>query len=111
MDLSKNPRDTDRFTQTLLAVGLSVFALLSLRRGKRLRGVLAGAGAVALGYSASTEPGDVVEQFAVELDTVSTTDDDQLRCAACGEPIVPGQNRGPNGNDETVHGSCLESSL
>lgn len=109
MELSKKLRDNDRLTQKLLAVGLSVFALLSLRNGKRLRGVLAGLGAVAVGYRASTESGDVVDQFAEELDTGSTTDDDQLRCATCGEPIVAGQTRGPNENDETVHESCLES--
>ena len=29
-----------------------------------------------------------------------------LTCAACGNPIVPGQGRGPNENDEIVHESC-----
>jgi hypothetical protein len=109
MQLPKKLRDNDRLTSTLLAVGLSVFALLSLRRGKRLRGVLAGLGAVALGYRASTESGGVVEQFAEELDTGSTTEDDQQRCAVCGDPIVAGQLRTPNENGETVHEACLES--
>lgn len=109
MELSKKLRDDDRLTHTLLAVGLSVFALLSLRSGKRLRGVLAGVGAVTLWYDASTESGDVVEHLAEELDTESTTEDKRLRCAICGDPIVVGQRRGPNENDETVHEACLES--
>lgn len=109
MELSKKLRDDDRFTRTLLAVGLSVFALWSLRKGERLRGVLAGLGAVALRYGASTESSDVVEHFAEELDTASTTEDEQLRCAICGDPIVAGQPRTPNDNDETVHEACLEA--
>jgi hypothetical protein len=109
MELSKKLRNDDRLTRTLLAVGLSVFALLSVRRGKRLRGVLAGLGAVALGYGAVTESGDVVEHFAEEFATGSTTEDEQRRCAICGDPIVAGQSRTPNENDETVHEACLES--
>ena len=110
MDLSKNFRDNDRLTYTLLAAGLSVFALLSLRKGKRLRGVLAGLGAVALGYRASTESGDVVEYFEEELDSGSATEDEpQQHCAICGDPIVAGQLRTPDENDETVHEACLES--
>jgi hypothetical protein len=109
MELSKQLRENDRLTRALLAVGLSVVALLSLRRGDRLRGALAGLGAVALGYSASTESDDVVEQFGEELDIGSTTEDDRLRCAICGDPIVVGQPRTPNENDETVHEACLEA--
>jgi len=109
MELPKQLRDNDRLVYTLLAVGLSVFALQSLRKGKRLRGVLAGLGAVALGYGTSSEPGDVVEQFSEELDTESTTEDGRLRCAICGDPIVTGQSRRPNENDETVHENCLEA--
>lgn len=109
MELSKKLRDTDRLTLTRLAVGLSVFALLSLRRGKRLRGLLAGLGAVALGYSAWTGSGDAMERFGEEFDTGATTEDDPERCAVCGDPIVAGQSRAPNENDETAHGACLES--
>lgn len=109
MELTKRLRDNDRRTYTALAAGLSIFALLSLRRGKRLRGVLAGVGAVALGYSASIEPGDAVEHVAAELDTGSTTGDEHRRCAACGDVIVVGQPRVPNEDDETVHEACLKS--
>jgi hypothetical protein len=31
-----------------------------------------------------------------------------MRCAACGEPIVVGQGRQPNDDDDTVHDACLE---
>jgi hypothetical protein len=109
MELPKIRRDTDRLTRSLLAVGLLVLALLSLRKGKRLRGVLAGLGAVALGYSVSSESGEVGERFAEALDTESTTESEQRRCAICGDPIVAGQSRTPNENAETVHEACLES--
>lgn len=109
MELSKKLRNNDRLTRTLLAVGLAVFALWSLRRGKRFRGVLAGLGAVTLGYSASTESSDVVEELAEELDIGLTTEDEQMRCAICGDPIVTGQSRTPNENDEIIHGACLET--
>lgn len=109
MELSKELRENDRLTHTLLAVGLSLFALLSLRKGKRLRGVLAGLGAVALVYNTTTESVDVVEHVSEELETESTTEDKGQRCAACGDPIVPGQPRRPNENDETVHEACLET--
>jgi len=109
MELPKTLRDNDRLVRTLAAVGLSVFALRSLRKGKRLRGALAGLGAVALGYGASTDSSDAVEHFAEELDTGSTTEDEQLRCAICGDPIVTGQSRKPNENGETVHEACLKA--
>jgi len=108
MELPKNFRD-NRLTSTLLAVGLSVFALRSLRGGKRLRGVLAGLGAVAFGYRASTQSGDVVERIEEEIEIGSESEDVRQRCAVCGDPIVAGQLRRPNENDETVHEACLES--
>jgi hypothetical protein len=106
MEPTQDLRDRDRLTRTALAAGLAVFALRSLRRGKRLRGVLAGLGAFAVGYGASTESDDGLERLAQELDTDSTTEDEQLRCAVCGEPIVAGQSRQPNESGETVHESC-----
>ncbi|MFC7251362.1 DUF2892 domain-containing protein [Halomicroarcula sp. GCM10025324] len=30
----------------------------------------------------------------------------QLTCAFCGEPIVPGQRRGPNAQGDIVHDTC-----
>jgi len=32
-----------------------------------------------------------------------------LECAICGEPIVPGQARGPDENDDIVHVDCREA--
>lgn len=107
MELSQKLGDNDRLVRTLLAVGLAVFALRSLRNGKRLRGVLAGLGAFALGYGTRYESGSVTEPLAEELDTDSTSEPGQFRCAACGEPIVVGQSRRPDENDETVHDACL----
>ena len=110
MDIAKTLRDNDdRLTSTLPAVGLSVFALLSLRRGKRLRGALAALGALALGYRAWTDSGDAPERPTADRDTDSAPEDAQQHCAACGDPIVAGQSRTPNENDETVHEACLES--
>jgi hypothetical protein len=94
----------------VLAAGLAVVALRSLRRGRRVRGVLAGLGAVALGYSAVTESNDVIEHLVEDLDTEAASETTRLRCAICGDPIVPGQSRRPNENNETVHEACLELS-
>jgi len=109
MALTQNFVDRDRLTRTLLAVGLAVFALLSLRKGKRLRGVLAGLGAVALGYTTTTDSGGVMQSLGEGLETEPTSETGQLICSNCGDPIVPGQRRRPNENDETVHEACLEA--
>lgn len=97
--------DRGRLVRGLLAVGLGIVAIASLRKGHRLRGVLAGAGAVAVGYraaSAGTETDPV--------DAVTADEDDAFRCAACGERITTGQARGPNADDEIVHIDCKASS-
>lgn len=101
--------NADLGPRALLAVGLSVFGLWSLRRGKRLRGALAGLGAVALGYTAATRSSGVVEHRRESIDIGSATDDDQLRCAICGDPIVAGQSRRPNEDEKTVHQACLDA--
>ncbi|WP_256298121.1 DUF2892 domain-containing protein [Haloarchaeobius salinus] len=110
MELTENLDDRDGLARKLFAAGLAVFALWSLRKGKRPRGVLAGIGAVALGYSASTGSGDVKENFSESLGTEPTSETEKLRCAICEEPIVTGQARTPNENNETVHENCLEAS-
>jgi hypothetical protein len=131
MDPTQNPRDSDRLTRGVLAAGLAMLALWSLRRGKRLRGLLAGLGAVALGYRVSMESEDWVEQPVEGLEADSTsgtglpatdhgeqstsetersTATGQLQCAICGDPIVAGQPRTPNEDDEPVHEACLEVS-
>ncbi|MFC7076419.1 DUF2892 domain-containing protein [Haloarcula halophila] len=129
--------DRSRLVRVLLAVGLGILALRSLRGGKRLRGVLTGVGAVALGVSAAGNSGPAVEPLhetddtdfetdaSVDVgtdssDTATASDDTDetiavvaddtagsLTCVECGEPIVAGQRRRPNGDGETAHDSCL----
>lgn len=118
MDLRETVGDRDRLARTLLAVGLSAVAIGSLRKGKRLSGLLAGGGALALGYTATAGSGeleeldeltDAVDVGTSEEDTTGreTTDEGvELRCAACGEPIGPGETRGPNADNEIVHLDC-----
>lgn len=110
MELTQTLRNRRWLVRTVPAAGLAVVALRSLRRGQRARGVLAGLGAVALGYSAVTESTDVMERLAEKFDPEAASETTQLRCAHCGDPIVPGQSRGPNENDEIVHETCLEAS-
>jgi hypothetical protein len=110
MDLQASLSDRGRPTRVLLAALLGVVALRSLRSGKRLRGVLAGSGAVALGYSAATDAEDVVESLPEDATPEPTSESVRLRCESCGEPIVPGQPRRPNEDDDTVHEACLEAS-
>ena len=105
MELSKLSDDRDRLARTILTVALGIVAISSLRKGKRLSGALAGAGAVALGYQATAGSGDAMES----LDIASTGDEEDLLCANCGQPIVPGQARGPNADNEIVHYDCKES--
>jgi len=119
MDSTQSDDGNGRIARALLAAGLGAAALWSLRKGKRLRGALAGLGAVALGYSATSDSDGVTEPLAEELDIDGVTeqsdtesddaDEEVLRCAACGEPIVAGQIRVPNEDDETVHEACLEA--
>ena len=104
MDLRETAGDRKRHARTLLAVGLTAVAVSSLRKGKRLKGLLAGGGAVLLGYTAATRPGELTET----IDVGATDEDAEFRCAVCGEPIVPGQSRGPNENDEIVHETCKD---
>jgi len=108
MELTRNRGDGDRITRVLLAAGLAVFALRALRRGKRLLAVLAGLGAVAVGYGVRTGFGDASGRTAAP-DTEPEIEEVRLRCAICDEPIVAGQSRTPNENDETVHEACLEA--
>jgi len=133
MDLPENVGGRDRLARAVLAIVLTIAAVRSLRNGKRLRGLLAGIGALVFGFNATTkycglndelnvdttgdgvtvdfdEPTDEAATTAVGEAADSTgedTDDGHaLTCAACGEPIVPGESRGPNENDEIVHDRC-----
>lgn len=95
----------DRIVRTLLASALAVAAVGLFRRGRRVTGALAGLGAVAVVSQAT--PGSSELQEA--LGGGATTEDAKLTCAICGQPIVPGQPRGPDENDETVHVACRET--
>lgn len=105
MELNGTTDDRGRLARLLPAVALAAVAIASLRRGKRLTGALAGAGAVAVGYLAASKSDTVAES----LDIVTPGDDGELRCAACGQRITPGQARGPNTDDEIVHVACRVS--
>jgi len=137
MDDNKNVGGRDRLVRLLLTVVLSIAAVRWLRSGKRLRGLLAGVGALGFGFNATTgycgvnDALDVdttgeSEEIDIDFDEPETTDDagspetttsadsgstqertSQLECASCGEPIVPGQSRGPNGQGDIVHDDCL----
>jgi hypothetical protein len=103
MELKKNVGDRSQLARTVLTIALTLVAVRSLRKGKRVTGVLAGAGAVALGYSATTKPGKITEG----IDT--TNEEAKLYCAVCGKPIRPGQRRSPNEDNQVVHDDCRVS--
>jgi hypothetical protein len=105
MELTKNVGGRNRLARTILAVGLAIVAIASLRKGKRLSGALAGVGALALGYDATTGGSELTETLGIG----TTSEDVELRCASCGQPIRPGERRGPNENNEIVHESCMAS--
>lgn len=104
MDYAETADDRGRLARIALTALLAVLAVRALLQGKRLRGVLAALGAVALGYTLV----DSSELTVVDVERPDETDG-ELRCAACGEPIVPGERRTPNEDGETVHEACLES--
>ena len=122
-DVPENVGGRDRLARALLAVVLTVAAIRALKNGKRVRGLLAGIGALVFGFNATTKycgandaldidttsDGVSVDIEGLGGDTADTSDDDAaagLTCASCGEPIVPGQRRGPNDDDEIVHDDC-----
>lgn len=49
-----------------------------------------------------------IEGVSEDDSTGATVEDDTRRCAACGNPIVPGQQRGPNADHKIVHKSCMD---
>jgi len=129
MEPEQNVGGRDRLSRALLAAVLSVLAVRWLKAGKRGRGVLAGIGALGFGFNATT--GYCGVNDALDVDTTAgegvsigfedeetteageraasseTTDAGaQLTCALCGEPIVPGQSRGPDDQGQIVHDDC-----
>ena len=135
MDDTKNVGGRDRLVRFLLAAGLSIAAVRWLRSGKRVRGLLAGVGALGFGFNATTgycgvndaldvDTADESAEVDIEFDdsddaTATNADGDTtadagatqvrehyLTCVDCGEPIVAGQSRGPNSQDDIVHDDC-----
>jgi len=136
MDSDKNVGGRDRLIRAVLAVVLTIVSLRWLRSGKRKRGLLAGVGALGLGFNASTGycgfndtldidttasknddvfgPDTDDESTDVSVDFTSTDDTEasnghasgQLTCAVCEDPIVPGERRGPNDEGAIVHETC-----
>jgi len=135
MDDTKNVGGRDRLGRFLLAAVLSIVSVRWLRRGKRVRGLLAGVGALVFGFNATTgycgandalgvdttgESEEVNIEFdeaddtsASSADSAATADagetqvrEHYLTCADCGEPIIAGQSRGPNSQGDIVHDAC-----
>ena len=121
MELRDILRGRNRVVNVLLAVGLALVSIRSLRNGRRLRGLLAGAGAVVFGVSATTGSDATATVSGPEIDTATepaepagtdtatVTEESTagLTCETCGEPILPGQRRGPNEDGVIVHDDCV----
>jgi hypothetical protein len=123
----QNVGGRDRLVRALLTVVLTVTAIRWLRSGKRGRGLLAAVGALNFGFNTTTgycgvndalgidtSSGDTAPDFdeigntdtAVETEPEKTSSSQGLKCAACGDAIVPGQSRGPNEDGKIVHDDC-----
>jgi hypothetical protein len=74
MDSDQNVGGRDRLIRAVLAVVLTIVSLRWLRSGKRKRGLLAGIGALGLGFNASTG----YCGFNDTLDIDTTADDDDV---------------------------------
>lgn len=99
--------DRDRLPRLLLAAALALAAADSFRRGRRLRGVLAGIGAVGVGASAMNSE-RTVDVVTTKVGLRKTPiEAGGIHCAACTKPIVAGQRRGPNAENRIVHDGCL----
>lgn len=130
MDDTTNVGGRDRLVRFLLAAVLSIAAVRWLRSGKRVRGLLAGVGALGFGFNATTgycgandaldidttedvdvsldESGTDIDASVTASDSVDThaTESAELHCEVCGEAIVPGQRRGPTEDGEIAHADC-----
>lgn len=104
MELGTKVGGRGRLVSTILTAVLAAVAIGSFRRGKRLNGVLAAVSAVALGYNATAGSRDLKEDIGID----TASEDGELRCSVCGQPIRTGQPRGPNADDEIVHLACEE---
>ncbi|WP_336337031.1 YgaP family membrane protein [Haloarcula brevis] len=76
MDSDTNVGGRDRLLRAVLAVVLTIVSVRWLRSGKRKRGLLAGVGALGLGFNASTGYCGFNDTF--DIDTTSEPDDDDV---------------------------------
>jgi len=74
MDSKENVGGRDRLLRAALAVVLTIVSLRWLRSGKRKRGLLAGAGALTLGFNATT--GYCGVNDSLDVDTTAGDDED-----------------------------------
>ncbi|MFC7133456.1 MULTISPECIES: DUF2892 domain-containing protein [Salinibaculum] len=128
MNIEEDSDGRGRLVRVLLAVALTVAAVRSFRHGKRLRGVVAGLAALAVGYTMRSPDTDAVDREWEGSGSETTTAESVgierevpagatprgasrpgavMTCAACGEPIVAGQRRGPDDRGEIVHERCM----
>lgn len=105
MRSSKSTDDRGQFARLLFTVALAAVAVRSLLKGERLKAGLASIGALALGYNTVTQ----LQTLEADFDIEPASEDGELHCSVCGEPIEPGQRRKPDTNGETVHEACLEA--
>jgi len=104
MELLTQLKRRGRAVRLVAAAVLAGVAVRSLRNGKRLRGLLAAGGAVAVGTTTPTlDPAVIDDEQLVDV----AIETDQLQCSVCEAAIVPGQSRRPNADNEPAHEACL----
>lgn len=104
MELLNRITRRQRALRVAATATLTAVAVQSLRNGKRLRGLLAAGGALAVGASTATlEPTELSVDAAVDV----ATEPDELQCSVCDEAIVPGQSRRPSQDNNPAHETCL----
>jgi len=107
MDDNKNVGGRDRLVRLLLTVVLSIAAVRWLRSGKRLRGLLAGVGALGFGFNATT--GYCGVNDALDIDTTTDGevdvdfDDDATASTDTDEDaeVVADESESADADDET----------
>ena len=104
MELLNQITRRQRALRVAATATLTAVAVQSLRNGKRLRGLLAAGGALAVGASTATlEPTELPVDEAVDV----PAEPDGLQCSVCDEAIVPGQSRRPSADNKPAHEACL----
>jgi len=86
MDSDKNVGGRDRLIRAVLAVVLTIVSVRWLRSGKRKRGLLAGVGALGLGFNAST--GYCGFNDTLDIDTTASKGDDVFAPDTDDEPAT-----------------------